>query len=55
MDTVREGLRAGDIRRGRFERLTCSTCERELGLQDDAEAVGTVMACPDCESAWLDL
>lgn len=55
MDTVREGLRDGDIHRGRFERLACAACDRELTLTDDAEVIGNVMTCPGCGSKWQDL
>ncbi len=55
MDTVREGIRAGDIERGRFDRLICLACNMELSMQDDPEVVGTIMACPSCETRWRDL
>lgn len=54
MDTVRQGIRAGSVERGRFDRLRCTDCETDLVLADDADVVGTVMACPDCGTEWVE-
>jgi methionyl-tRNA synthetase len=48
MDTVHQGIRAGDIEKDTYERLICSHCEASLATQDNPEGVGKLRACPEC-------
>lgn len=48
MDTVRQGLRAGDIEKDTYERLICTHCEENLGTEANPDEVGKVRACPNC-------
>jgi len=52
MESVRKGLRSGDIEKDTYERLRCATCGEELKTQNDPEAVGSVRVCPECGSKW---
>jgi len=52
MDSVRKGLRSGDIEKDTYERLNCATCEVTLETKNDPDALGTVRRCPECESEW---
>jgi ribosomal protein S27AE len=52
MDSVRKGLRAGDIAKDTYGRLQCGTCETTLSKRDDPDDVGAVRACPDCGREW---
>lgn len=55
MDSVREGLRRGDLERDTFDRLSCTRCEVGLRTVDDPDAVGSVKVCPECGAQWRDL
>jgi len=48
MDTVRQGLRAGDIEKDTYERLICTHCDERLDTRDNPDGVGQVRSCPDC-------
>ncbi|MFB6069603.1 MAG: HVO_0758 family zinc finger protein [Halanaeroarchaeum sp.] len=48
MESVRKGLRNGDLERDTYDRLVCSECETSLKRRDDPDAVGTVRYCPNC-------
>ncbi|MDG5775849.1 HVO_0758 family zinc finger protein [Haloarculaceae archaeon H-GB2-1] len=52
MDSVRKGLRAGDIEKDVYERLTCSVCDAQLKTENDPDEVGTVRVCPECGEQW---
>jgi len=52
MDSVRKGLRAGDLTKDTYERLRCVACEVTLDTKDDPDEVGTVRTCPACGSTW---
>ncbi|MFT4944210.1 MAG: rRNA maturation endonuclease Nob1 [Halovenus sp.] len=52
MDSVRKGLRAGDIEKDTYERLQCAACEASLETRDDPDNVGQVRTCPECGSEW---
>ncbi len=52
MDSVRKGLRAGDIEKDTYERLNCAACEVTLETKNDPDALGTVRRCPDCGTEW---
>ena len=55
MDSVRKGLRSGDIEMDTFERLECAKCGARLKTRDDADEVGTIRYCPDCGQTWRSL
>ncbi|MHB9288400.1 HVO_0758 family zinc finger protein [Halobacteriales archaeon Cl-PHB] len=55
MESVRKGLRSGALEKDTYERLTCSTCEEELGTKNDPDAVGKVRVCPGCGSEWKEV
>ena len=52
MESVRKGLRSGDLEKDTYERLRCAACGEELKTQNDPEAVGSVRVCPECGSKW---
>jgi len=52
MQSVRKGLRAGDLQKDTYERLQCTACETTLQTRDDPDEVGQVRFCPDCEAEW---
>jgi NAD-dependent SIR2 family protein deacetylase len=52
MDTVRQGLRGGDLEKDTYERLTCTHCEERLQTRNDPEEIGSVRFCPECEREW---
>jgi hypothetical protein len=55
MDSVRKGLRAGDIDKDTYDRLVCGECGSDLGTRDDPGEVFSVRYCPECESEWKQL
>jgi predicted RNA-binding Zn-ribbon protein involved in translation (DUF1610 family) len=55
MQSVRKGLRAGDLEKDTYERLTCAACGEELNTQDDPEEVGRVRVCPGCGREWREI
>lgn len=55
METVRKGLRDGDIEKDTYERLTCAECEQNLATRNDPEEIGSVRACPECGTEWKEL
>ncbi|MFB6142088.1 MAG: HVO_0758 family zinc finger protein [Halorientalis sp.] len=52
MESVRKGLRAGDIEKDTYQRLKCAECEQELGTKDDPDSISTVRFCPECGREW---
>ncbi len=52
MDSIRQGLRAGDLEKDTYERLVCASCGEELTTQNDPEVVGKLRTCPNCETEW---
>lgn len=48
MESVRKGLRSGDITKDTYERLICSFCDEPLDTKSDPEEVWRVRRCPDC-------
>ncbi|MFB6218697.1 MAG: HVO_0758 family zinc finger protein [Halobacteriaceae archaeon] len=52
MESVRKGLRAGDITKDTYDRLQCARCEAHLSTQDDPDEVGSLRICPDCGREW---
>lgn len=55
MDSVRKGLRAGDIEKDTYERLVCADCEEVLNTESDPDEVGKIRRCPDCGREWQQL
>ncbi len=55
MDSVRKGLRAGDIEKDTYERLVCDGCGETLDTRAPPDEVGTVRRCPDCGREWRQL
>ncbi|ACV11372.1 conserved hypothetical protein [Halorhabdus utahensis DSM 12940] len=52
MESVRKGLRSGDLEKDTYERLQCVECEEELTTENDPEEVGSVRVCPGCGREW---
>jgi rRNA maturation endonuclease Nob1 len=52
MESVRKGLRAGDIEKDTYERLRCSTCDTTLDTMDNPDGIGQIRTCPECGSEW---
>jgi hypothetical protein len=52
MDSVRKGLRSGDIEKDTYERLTCSACSEQLETKNNPDEVGRVRFCPVCDAEW---
>jgi hypothetical protein len=52
MDSVRKGLRSGDLEKDTYERLACSACDEVLATQNDPEVVGKLRVCPECGTEW---
>jgi len=55
MDSVRRGLRAGDIEKDTYERLACAACEEQLATEAMDDDVGKKRVCPECGSAWREM
>jgi predicted RNA-binding Zn-ribbon protein involved in translation (DUF1610 family) len=55
MQSVRKGLRAGDLEKDTYERLTCSDCGEELDTRNDPNEVGRVRVCPGCGREWKEV
>ncbi len=52
MESVRKGLRAGDIEKDTYERLACAECGEELENRQNPDNVGKLRVCPECGSEW---
>lgn len=55
MESVRKGLRAGDLEKDTYERLTCSSCGEELETRNNPEKVGKLRVCPGCRCEWKEV
>lgn len=55
MDSVRRGLREGDISKDMYERLECADCNEQLTTDDDPDTVGSLRVCPNCGETWRQL
>jgi predicted RNA-binding Zn-ribbon protein involved in translation (DUF1610 family) len=53
--STRKGLRAGELEKDTYERLTCADCGEPLKTNDAPEEVYTVRTCPDCGAEWKEL
>jgi len=52
MDSVRKGLRAGDIEKDTYERLVCTHCGERLETESDPDQIAKLRQCPDCGREW---
>nr|WP_303645614.1 HVO_0758 family zinc finger protein [Haladaptatus sp. R4] len=52
MQSVRSGLRKGEVEKDTYGRLSCSGCRESLKTQNDPSEVYSVRLCPDCGSKW---
>lgn len=52
MESVRKGLRAGDIEKDTYERLVCTACDETLETREDPDEVGQIRTCPECGREW---
>ncbi|WP_202935074.1 HVO_0758 family zinc finger protein [Halorussus amylolyticus] len=55
MKSIRRGLRAGEVEKDTYGRLSCAECGQSLSTRDDEDVVGKVKSCPGCGSEWKDL
>jgi len=55
MDTVRKGLRSGDVEKDGYGRLSCSACGESLATDNDPDEIGKIRVCPACDSRWKEL
>ena len=55
MKSTRKGLRAGDLYKDTYERLTCTDCDETLKKENDPAEVYSVRTCPECGSVWKEL
>ena len=52
MRSVRKGLRAGEIEKDTYDRLTCAACGVSLTKRDDPAELGMTRKCPECGREW---
>jgi DNA-directed RNA polymerase subunit RPC12/RpoP len=52
MESIRKGLRAGDLEKDVYERLNCTECGEQLATENDPDEIGTVRVCPECGTKW---
>ena len=52
MRSVRKGLRAGEIEKDTYDRLTCAACGVSLTTRDDPAELGMIRKCPECGREW---
>lgn len=55
MDTVRKGLREGQIAKDTYERLSCATCGVDLKTINEPDEIGSIRTCPECGTRWRQL
>ena len=55
MNSVRKGLRNGDLEKDTYGRLICVPCEQSLATQDNPSEIGSLRVCPSCEEEWREL
>lgn len=55
MESVRKGLRSGEIEKDTYERLACAECGEELGTQASSDDVGRLRVCPGCGREWKEV
>jgi predicted RNA-binding Zn-ribbon protein involved in translation (DUF1610 family) len=52
MDSVRQGLRSGELEKDVYERVSCAACEEQLDTKNDPDEIGSVRVCPKCGREW---
>ncbi|MDZ7702051.1 MAG: HVO_0758 family zinc finger protein [Halobacteriales archaeon] len=52
MESVRKGLRAGQLDKDTYGRLECSNCEVGLTKKEAEDDMGYLHTCPDCGRVW---
>ncbi|WP_306421033.1 HVO_0758 family zinc finger protein [Haladaptatus sp. T7] len=52
MQSVRSGLRKGEVEKDTYGRLSCSDCGESLKTRNDPDEVYSVRLCPNCDSKW---
>ena len=55
MKSTRKGLRADELYKDTYGRLTCAECEEALKKENDPDEVYAVRICPECGSEWKEL
>ncbi|SFF92724.1 hypothetical protein SAMN04488063_0825 [Halopelagius inordinatus] len=55
MKSTRKGLRAGELDKDTYGRLTCGECGESLKKENDPDEVFSVRICPECETEWKEL
>lgn len=55
MESVRKGIRSGDIEKDTYERLICADCDEVLKSENDPDEIGTVRVCPECGREWKEV
>ena len=55
MDSVRKGLRAGDVEKDNYGRITCTNCDEALATRNSPDEVGKLRVCPSCGVEWKEL
>lgn len=55
METVRRGLRAGDLKKDTYERLFCTACDIAVDTENPDDEVFSIRVCPECGQQWKQL
>lgn len=55
MDSVRKALRAGDVEKDNYGRLSCTACDEPLKTENNPDQVWKVRVCPECGSEWKEI
>jgi ssDNA-binding Zn-finger/Zn-ribbon topoisomerase 1 len=55
MKSTRKGLRADELEKDTYGRLTCVECGETLKKENDPDEVYSVRICPECGSEWKEL
>jgi len=55
MKSVRKALRSGEIEKGNYDRLTCSSCGKNLKTENPEDELYQLKVCPDCGRKWKQL
>jgi len=55
METVRKGLRTGDLEKDTYERLLCTACDIALETENPDDEVFSLRVCPECGQQWKQL
>lgn len=55
METVRDGLRAGDLEKDTFDRVICASCDRTLKTRNDPDNLWSIRYCGECGTEWREM